>query len=189
MCRVFTAILLLALIGCSPGFRIDRARSDSYYQYVPSGRVFYSPNGNWFELGWNRMVVDRRSFRVLDEAVAKDCRAVYFRDKPAKVDYATFRVDHGVYKDSLAVYQVTFSGLQPVQVRDPATFRYLAPNGMIGRWGQDRLALYLDYRFVRVDRATAQVLTENFVVDRDSLRVAAGRVVRAVARYGLRYGE
>lgn len=58
------------------GDPIDSARSHNYYQ--KGSHIYYSPAGNWFELGCTEIEnVDTKSFNVLSSVYAKDKNNVY----------------------------------------------------------------------------------------------------------------
>jgi len=74
------------------GELVDSSKSNSYFK--KSGNIYYSPNGNWFELGYDKCNADTESFEVLSGNIAKDKKSIFSGyEIQTHVDYSTFNVD------------------------------------------------------------------------------------------------
>ncbi len=174
MRRYSWILFLLSLTACAPGFLVDKRVSRSYYKW-PWGIIQYSPNGNWFELGFVRCLAHKRTFRVVSEAIARDKTSIYYLGRPAPgVDYASFRVDRGVPKDRDFIYVQGYPGLKPVRVADPASFVYLNFDTLHHTWARDTAQYYFKLRPIRVDYGSFRRLNTWFYRDRDSLYADLG---------------
>lgn len=91
-------IIILTLLSImSFGFlykAIDISSSKNYYYNFFKNEIHYVPNGNWFELGDDKIEgVDIKTFKVLSEFYAKDKNNAYFNYIPIKnADVSTFEI-------------------------------------------------------------------------------------------------
>lgn len=172
-------ILLVTLCSsCYRGDLIDPEKSNSYFK--KRGKIYYSPNGNWFELGYNRCYADVKTFKVLSNSIAKDKNSIFYSYKTQnQVDYKTFVVDsNDVPKDKNHVYEIDYlNGLVPVEIDgiDIETFVYLGKGRSSAYgWSKDKSKYYFRNKVVNAHYATLNFITNDFFYDRDSLYVSFG---------------
>jgi hypothetical protein len=155
---------------------IEPEKSDSYFK--KRGKIYYSPNGNWFELGYNRCYADFKTFKVLSKSIAKDRNSIFYGYKiQNQVDYHTFVVDsNDVPKDKNHVYEIDYlDGLVPVEIEgiDIETFVYLGKGRLSAYgWSKDKNNYYFKNKVVNAHYETLKFITNNFFFDRDSLYVS-----------------
>jgi len=153
-----------------PGEHIDLEKSNSYY--LRNGSIYYSPSGNWFELGYNKCEADKSSFEVLSESIAKDKSNIYSGYEPQNVDYESFYIDkNGVPKDKQYVYE-GIDNLTPIEILglDVKSFEYLGKGRYIKYgWAKDKNNYYHRGVKSRLDYNTIMFVGDNFVYDKDSI--------------------
>lgn len=70
-----TLLVLMLLSSCGVGDLVDPTKSPSYF--LNKGEIYYSPMGNWFELGYTKCDTDPNTFEVLAENFAKDKHSIF----------------------------------------------------------------------------------------------------------------
>lgn len=178
-----TRLALIAVImlssSCILGDLVAPEKSDSFF--IKRGKIYYSPQGNWFELGYDLCDADVGTFEVMSTSIAKDKNAIFYGcNIQHQIDYESFVIDSkGVPKDKKHVYEVDYShdSLIPVAIDglDIGTFEYIgeARSSAYG-WTKDKHHFYFKNKAVNVHYATLKFLTEEFYYDRDSLYVSFG---------------
>ena len=85
-------ILLSFCISCKDTGKLVDQKSHSYF-VDSKGKIVYCAGGSWFGAGVLQMNADAKSFRVLEEDLAKDKDFVYYREKAQdlKVDIPSFK--------------------------------------------------------------------------------------------------
>ena len=172
-------IYILGLIlwsSCSGPFTTKRENlvnpriSNSYYYNKTQKAIYYSPKGNWFELGYDKTSADFESFQPLSEDYGKDNKNIFFKALVlSNVDYKTFYIDKNIPKDSFHVYEnVDDKGLSIIPNADPATFEYIIVDMdtiVTYRWAKDKKHYFLWGQPINVDYSTFKILNSNFMQD------------------------
>ncbi len=73
--KLLIAFCFFLLLSCIIGELFDSEKSKSYF--VKSGHIYYSPNGNWFELGYYKCEADIKTFEVISEHISKNPKSIY----------------------------------------------------------------------------------------------------------------
>lgn len=169
--KKFFLLPVLLLQACFSRFsgEVDKDISDSYYYAKKSGEIVYSPMGNWFELGYDKMDADTSTFRPIARDFGKDKNHVYYKSSPlSKVDYATFVVEEDIIKDKNHVYEKDYFELSIVEDADPESFHYLnSRNDYSRKWAKDNFNYFLYNKKVDVDFKSFRELKNEIVVDKN----------------------
>ena len=162
-------LIALIFISCSPGELINEERSNSYF-INSSGTINYSSNGNWFELGIEECIADKKTFEVLSREIAKDKNHIFYCGiKQKHVDYKSFYIDNGIPKDKNSVYKLNFQKLTPIIDVEAKSFKYLEIDTLNKTWSKDKNHYYLNDKKINVDRNTFEFINRRFSKDKDSL--------------------
>lgn len=162
-------VLLQACFSRFSG-EVDKCISDSYYYAKGSGEIIYSPMGNWFSLGYDKMEADPASFRPIARDFGKDKDFVFYKgNKLPQADHATFVVEDDVIKDAKHVYvSADYSSVKIVEDADPRSYRYLRDDmGYSSKWAKDDFNYFLYNRKVEVDYPSFRILKNELVADKD----------------------
>lgn len=168
--KKFFLLPVLLLQACFSRFsgEVDKDISDSYYYAKRSGEIVYSPMGNWFELGYDKMDADIATFKPIARDFGKDKNHVYYKSSPLpEADYATFVVENDIIKDKNHVYALDYSDLVIIKDADPLSFHYLASkNDYSRKWAKDDFNYFLYNKKVDVDYKSFRELKNEIVVDK-----------------------
>lgn len=170
---IYIFIISLLLYSCIKGELVDSSKSNSYFK--KNNEIYYSQNGNWFELGYTKCNADSKTFRVISEKIAKDKNSVFLGYKiQTHIDYSTFRLDkNNIPKDKHYVYEIgSLNELKPIKTEniDVNSFEYIGKErySKYG-WAKDKSHYYFKQNIVPVDYSSLRFLTEDFFYDKDSL--------------------
>ena len=156
------------------GKKVDGKTSKSYFYQPFTRNIIYSPDGNWFEVAYEKLDADKESFKALSNSVGKDNQVVFYKYfKQPQVDLQTFTVVNNVMKDKNSVYKVDDNHkLVPVLGADPNSFSYLDPNSTNTLvWAKDKSSYFMNDLKVKVDYATFRIVNENLFYDKDSIYI------------------
>lgn len=173
--KVLIISIILILSSCSVGELIDPSKSNSFY--TKNGNVYYSPNGNWFELGYTKCeFADLETFVVLSESIGKDKDNIYYEYKPQEhIDYNSFFVDDSLIpKDKDYAYEGSgqHNTLKEIIIPnvDVKSLTYTNDCKSIRHgWAKDKFNYYFKLIPVEIDYNSLIFLTEDFFYDKDSL--------------------
>ncbi|QQT25914.1 DKNYY domain-containing protein [Sphingobacterium spiritivorum] len=188
--------ILYTLISCSQlgmlfscAEQVD-AISENYY--LKSGKIYYIPGGNSFERGSVETGADKITFKVLSADVAKDKTHIYYKGYAQRqVDYSSFYLEDGLFKDKDHVYYSKNYSFEPgrpsnpedrnqwsiVRLADPKTFTKLAaPNQ---QWAKDKNRYFYNYEPLEVDYSTYRIINKSFSTDKNTLYINENRLVKA----------
>ncbi|MDH6357292.1 DKNYY domain-containing protein [Parabacteroides sp. PF5-9] len=178
---------ILLFQSCRLGPVVDSGKSNNYYYSRDKKSVIWSPDGNWFELGYHKLEgVDAKSFSVLSAHWSKDKNNVYHHYTAFPlVDINTFQViseDKGY--DANHVYLVreypSPSTIQIIEGADPETYEIMSSLqfadmlwGDSNRaWAKDKDHVFLrDVIYTPADAVTFEVLTDEFSRDKTNLYI------------------
>ena len=170
---IYIFIISLLLNSCNKGKLVDSSKSNSYFK--KNNEIYYSQNGNWFELGYTKCNADSKTFRVISENIAKDKNSVFLGHKiQSHIDYSTFRLDkNNIPKDKHYVYEIgSLNELKPVKIKnlDVNSFEYLG-KGRYSKygWTKDKNHYYFKQNILPLDYKSFRFLNEDFFYDKDSL--------------------
>lgn len=187
--------ILYTLISCSQlgmlfscAEQID-AVSENYY--IKSGKIYYIPGGNSFERGSVETGADKNTFQVLSADVAKDKAYIYYKGYAQKqVDYSSFYLENGLFKDKDHVYYSKNYSTEPgrpgspedrnqwniVRLADPKTYIPLAaPNQ---QWAKDKSRYFYNNEPLDVDYATYSIINKSFSADKNTLYINENRLIK-----------
>ncbi|WP_299103941.1 DKNYY domain-containing protein [uncultured Tenacibaculum sp.] len=150
----------------------DPKKSKSYF--IKNNNIYYSPNGNWFELGYNKSEADAKTFEILSEKISKDSKSIYLGyTKQNQIDYSSFKLDsNGIPKDKNNVYEYGINHLEPVEINgiDVETFEYLRKNKSSQySWTKDKNNYYFKGKKLNVNYKTLKFLNDDFFYDNEHL--------------------
>lgn len=170
--RYYIIILVFSLFSCVKGELFDPQKSKSYF--VKNNTIYYSPNGNWFELGYNKSEADIKTFEVLSEKISKDSKSIYFGyTKQNQIDYSSFKLDsNGIPKDKNNVYEYGITHLKPVEINgiDIETFEYLQTNKSSKySWTKDKNYYYFKGERLNINHKTLTFINDDFFYDKENL--------------------
>lgn len=148
---------------------VEKSISTSYYYGKSAGDIYYSPMGNWFELGCTKMDADKSSFRPVSYDFGKDKDFVYYKDTILPfADPATFVVEDRVIKDHKNVYAEKNSKVIIIEKADPASFKYISEqNPYSATWGKDDAHYFLYHKAVDVDFESFRLLKNGMAADKN----------------------
>lgn len=157
------------------GDPVNKEISDSYYYSRDNNAIIYSPMGNWFELGKNKMDVDMSSFEVVGRDYAKDKNNVYFKSRAIDFDIPSFQVKYHyvpmdknhvyVMEDDLYYLSDTKEGFVILEGADPETYILLSYN-----FAKDKNAVFMNnQKITNVDHRTFEIINDYFSKDNDSI--------------------
>jgi hypothetical protein len=166
--KLYIIILVVSFFSCVKGELFDSQKSKSYF--IKNNNIYYSPNGNWFELGYNKSEADIKTFEILSEHISKDSKSIYFRyHKQNQLDYSTFRIDfNGIPKDKNNVYEYGIDYLKPVEINgiDIETFEYLQENKSSQySWTKDKNNYYFNGIKLNADYKSLKFINDDFFYD------------------------
>lgn len=158
------------------GKAVNKEISNSYYYHSKKDIVVYSPDGNWFELGYVEMKADKNSFMPIADEFGKDKSAVFWRGIIQDVDYTTFSVDEDfIARDSMRVYSSIGYGeqLMVIEGANPKTY-HLFDTG-VDSWNRywnrdDGHYFYID-RMIDADYNTFKRINNTLAIDTNSIYV------------------
>lgn len=171
MKNIYFLLLCLLLTSCMPGKHIDKNKSDSYFINI-FGNIYYSPAGNWLEIGMTECDADINSFKIITNEIAKDKNFVFYKGiKQVHIDCSSFYMDNGIPKDENYAYFIEFDSLAPIKNVDSKTFKYIIIDPLNRSISQDKNNYYFNFKKINVDYSTFKILNNNFSMDKDSLYV------------------
>lgn len=166
------SLMLIMFVSCGkPGRPVDKQKSGSYF-LNSKGKIVYSQNGNWFELGVNETDADAKSFKVLSEDIGMDKDSVYYRGMAQKrVQRSSFYIDGDIPKDALHAFYIDYAwGLMVITGADPKTYEKVKDHI---NWTRDKDHYFYSWKMLTVDRNTFTFINPVFSQDKDSVYVMA----------------
>ncbi|CAL2103705.1 DKNYY family protein [Tenacibaculum sp. 190130A14a] len=170
--KLYIILLTFGLSSCVKGELFDSKKSKSYF--IKNNNIYYSPNGNWFELGYNKSEADSKTFEILSEHISKDSKSIYFKyHTQHHIDYSSFKItSSGIIKDKNNVYEHGIDRLNPVDIVgiDVETFQYLQKNKSSKySWTKDKNNYYFKGEKLNVDYNSLKFLNDDFFYDKENL--------------------
>jgi hypothetical protein len=170
--KFYIIILVFSFLSCVKGELFDAKKSKSYF--IKNNNIYYSPNGNWFELGYNKSEADYKTFEILSEQISKDSKSIYFGyQKQSQIDYSSFKLDsNGIPKDKNNVYEYGINYLKPVTIEgiDIETFEYLRKNRSSKySWAKDKNNYYFKGKKLNINYKSLKFINEDFFYDNEHL--------------------
>lgn len=169
--RAFLFILLLSIIGCTPGGGpVNKSISNYFHYNSDHSEVIYSAGGDCYSAGCAALEgVDVKSFRPIGPLYAVDNRQVYYRRYiiPAEVP-TSFKYLGGSY--SVGSKGVYFDGVI-FSVPDPISFSVIAfTNGKdIDYYGVDRKSIYCRDKVLTSDVKSFRRVKDYYFADMQRL--------------------
>ncbi|UIR55005.1 DKNYY domain-containing protein [Sphingobacterium sp. SRCM116780] len=175
-------ILLFSLLGIflSCGEQVDPL-SQNYY--LKSGEICYTPGGNWFERGSVKTDADKNTFQVLSEDVGKDKSHIYYKGyKQPQVDYHSFSIAHGIFKDKNHVYHdnsydIAYNSPHShewsiIPLADPQT--YVKLTKPYYEFAKDKNRYFYNNEPLEVDYQSFKIINKRFSKDKNSVYIHDG---------------
>lgn len=171
--RILSSILITTLLVSCAGTKVNPAKSNSYY--YNSGEIYYIPLGNTL-VGKTKLNVDKKSFEVLAEDIARDNKYVYyeaFRD--TGIDRESFVVDKsGALKDKNYIYtREGYYHLTKHEIPGVDIETYVQLNDFkiaySYKWAKDKNNYYYSQQPVNVDYDSFRRINDYFYKDCDSI--------------------
>lgn len=181
--KVMFAPLIWLLQSCSPfGDPVDVTISDNHYYTKDKKDVIYSPGGNWFEVGSEKIgIEDIESLEILNASLCKDKNKAYFRYKPIndvdidinslKTAPESWNVHDSYAMDKNYVYFFSsFGGYSNQKSKiivgaDPEHFTVVNNSGT-GLWAKDNKHYFFDNNRIDVHYDSFELLSNIFGKDK-----------------------
>ncbi len=167
-------LMIISLMGqaCSPfSGLVNEEISNNYYYSKDNKHIQYSPMGNWFELGNNRIEkAEVESFEVLANHFGKDKNHIYYQEHiiDSLIHEGSFRAEEYLCFDKDHVYRpekYASKGeglLTVIEGADPGTYEEIDYN-----WAKDAKHYFYVDSIVDVDYTSFVVLNKLFAKDQE----------------------
>lgn len=181
--KLLTWPLIWLFQSCSPlGEPVDEKISNSHYYTKDKKDVIYSPGGNWFEVGSEKIgIEDITSLEILSSTLCKDKNKAYFKYNPiddVAIDINSLRAapeswsfGSGYAMDKNSVYYFSTSGYsieksKIIKGANPEHFTLLNDSWGVAMWGKDDKHHFFENEKIDVDYNSFKVLSDRFGKDK-----------------------